>query len=977
LAFSAKYRIKTISDIYGIVTADFEKEGYAGSVTEFDGVAPNPIALQIGANSDNLFRPVLPSVCEVVFYMPEDFGSLELATDAPLTWRLSLYDGSSNIIWRGWVDPEQYQEAYTAVPYVVSVFASDGLEYLKAFEFEIKEGRATLFEQLIEALTPSGIALPFRESINIYDTLMDDGAADSPLVQATALYRSYQAIAEQPNCFEVLEAILAPFGARIFQWAGHWYVENITQKTATYTQRTYNSSGAYQSNASINPVVVLDKGEPDFRQFIEQSGQLTTQPPIRIAKVFFKTIAPAADTTISGFANASDWTNSTTLANWTKVNSPVISRESNTRSFDGVVDEFTLLISEAQSSLSNNKHIISQGIALTASTFDALRLSFWYNMFWPTNTLFGGKPIFYTQVQLSTGVDNYFWRGEWIKNQSVHIRIDPSNRNEWKKFETTISAIPEDGELRIRLFTLVRSSGTGTAIQIGGFRLTLAEQAELDTVFEIDLGAIAGNSTFNPYELEVFLADGPNISRPGALETSGVPTSEWNRKGKTDGISLKRLLIKQFISMYQRPTIKVQGTLKQIGLHVAPFHVIADNASISTRKYVMQQYTLGMNDGSGAIAYREIIDGDATVIFQQQISKTPPVQVTWPVRTDPQQPSDNQQLPSEGTFDFDLLGDVSGEPGTNVLNPSAIVEKPLLDYTGLSSDEIAINAVPDTPDAEGMTKTTITDLFTQWTTKATPIALDRIVISDSEDDEKLKVVTGVPLTMLGQGGAISGQAIVWDGAKWAAATVEGSKWTEVTNGIYRNGRVAIGTTTVGTSFNLDVAGKIRFKHTTFDSQLFIRDIGSGSGFGAYAAGAITLQRTGGVLDNQGVAFLFQGNEGANDFYGAIGGIKTSTATGNVILQSFVSGTAGINLEVTSAGGVLIQRKTGTDLNTRPSTEANSLQVAARLLTGNFTGTTARYWKLGERKAATTTLDTTQYITVEVNGVVYNLALATV
>jgi hypothetical protein len=46
-------------------------------------------------------------------------------------------------------------------------------------------------------------------------------------------------------------------------------------------------------------------------------------------------------------------------------------------------------------------------------------------------------------------------------------------------------------------------------------------------------------------------------------------------------------------------------------------------------------------------------------------------------------------------------------------------------------------------------------------------------------------------------------------------------------------------------------------------------------------------------------------------------------------------------------------------------------------TGNFTGTTARFWKLGERKAATVLLDTTQYITVEVNGVVYNLALATV
>lgn len=49
--------------------------------------------------------------------------------------------------------------------------------------------------------------------------------------------------------------------------------------------------------------------------------------------------------------------------------------------------------------------------------------------------------------------------------------------------------------------------------------------------------------------------------------------------------------------------------------------------------------------------------------------------------------------------------------------------------------------------------------------------------------------------------------------------------------------------------------------------------------------------------------------------------------------------------------------------------------AKNIQTTNFTGTTARQWKLGERKAATVAFDTTQYITVEVNGVTYNLALA--
>jgi hypothetical protein len=63
--------------------------------------------------------------------------------------------------------------------------------------------------------------------------------------------------------------------------------------------------------------------------------------------------------------------------------------------------------------------------------------------------------------------------------------------------------------------------------------------------------------------------------------------------------------------------------------------------------------------------------------------------------------------------------------------------------------------------------------------------------------------------MLGQGGATNGQAIVWNDAdgKWEAGTVEGSKWTEVANGIYRDGRVAVGEATVGTANQLSVRRK--------------------------------------------------------------------------------------------------------------------------------------------------------------------------
>jgi hypothetical protein len=240
----------------------------------------------------------------------------------------------------------------------------------------------------------------------------------------------------------------------------------------------------------------------------------------------------------------------------------------------------------------------------------------------------------------------------------------------------------------------------------------------------------------------------------------------------------------------------------------------------------------------------------------------------------------------------------------------------------------------------------------------------------------LKKIAGISPTQLLQAGATTGQVLKWDGAKWAPAAESGSKWTEVTNGIYRNGRVVIGSTTVGTAYQFEVNGKVLLSHTTFDGQVFERRLASG-GASVYAAGAISLNRTGGNANGYGPTFLFQGIPGTNDFYGSIGAIRTAAETGNLIFECRVSGTSGYNMEVLSGGGVFIGRKTGAAVATRPTTENDSLQVTNRILTGNFTGTTARYWKLGEQKAATVALDTTQYITVEVNGVVYNLALVTI
>jgi hypothetical protein len=967
LAFNTKYRVKTVSDIYGGVTIDFQKDGYSGSITEFEGVAPNAVVIRTGANTSDIANPILATRFEVVFVLQSDFAALEIATDEPFTWLVTVKDSSSNTIVVGWARPESYQEQYTAIPYTASVICSDGLDELKSFEYVEGTGLRTQWDMLRDAIEQTGIVLPYKESINIYSNGMATTTADSPLPQVQS---SAETLTEQ-NPFEVIDKILRPYFARIFQYGGFWHIENIDQKKGSYVERVYNSAGVYQSQSTINPLVTLSKSEPNFRAFVGQSAVLSTEPSIKEARVFFRSPASTPAGGIEGFSNAGDWTDSSTLANWTKNGSFTIAQRTINREVNSVLNEFAVELVGKQTSQSENKYIESTAFAVTQADFDSMTVGFDHRMNWPSIAILGGKPILYVQIELEAGADTYYWRNEWVLNNPFKIRIDPSSRNEWQSWETTISAVPADGDIKIRIYQLVKSgSDSSTFVQITAWKFQAEVDEVLDPFFEVDSGTTVGTFNFQPYELEVFFSDGNVTVRPGTLSlvSDGSLTTTWNRRGKTDNLNLKRLLLLQFLSLYNRPSIKIQGTLHQSGKQILPFNTIQDNSSISTRKYVMQQWEMGLSNGMGNVVYRELIPDDATVTYSFRLSEfgVVPIDVFTPFFP---------FIPNVPEFTIpNLNGDISGQFGVNNANPSLIVQKPELTIGTLKSSEIVINAVEDSLDVSELSKTTPKALFNAWAVKATPIATDKIVIIDSADSDELKVVTGVPLTMLGQGGATTGQAVVWDGAKWAAGTVEGSKWTAVTNGIYRNGRVAIGTTTVGTDKVLDVVGKTRLKGTTFDSNVFIRDVGSSSTLGLFTTGLISINRSSALLNGQGVGWIFQENESASDFLGGFGAVKRGTSTADIVFQTWVSGVGGNSLIIRSAGGVYIGRESATFEST---VEANSLQVKNRLLTSNFTGTTARYWKLGERKAATVLLDTTQYITVEVDGTVYNLALATV
>lgn len=96
-----------------------------------------------------------------------------------------------------------------------------------------------------------------------------------------------------------------------------------------------------------------------------------------------------------------------------------------------------------------------------------------------------------------------------------------------------------------------------------------------------------------------------------------------------------------------------------------------------------------------------------------------------------------------------------------------------------------------------------------------------------------------------------------------------------------------------------------------------------------------------------------------------------------------SGDANLSIYRTAAAGGILLAPTGGNVLIGTTTDGGQkLQVngaatfAGSVTTGTPSGGTAGAWKLGVRVAATTTLDTTQYLQVDIGGTLYKVALVT-
>lgn len=267
----------------------YERE-YTGAVVEVNYGDRSPFMLnkpKQGQVNDK-FYPVHPTNATLRLVAEEDYQFLPLFTQDNKKFRVvyETDEGSGfTPIWQGFIIPSVYREDFIATPYTVEIQIADNVKSLETEPFtdddsNLLTGSMKLIKVIAFILKKTGLSLKIRSGVNIFEENHTTAATDDPLDQTyidVACYRDSEG--EPFNCWQVLEAILRPFGARIYQYDNQWIIEEIDRATSEYAYRVFTTDGDYESNSTFDPLVdVKNRSLSDRAAFVNRDQSLEVVP---------------------------------------------------------------------------------------------------------------------------------------------------------------------------------------------------------------------------------------------------------------------------------------------------------------------------------------------------------------------------------------------------------------------------------------------------------------------------------------------------------------------------------------------------------------------------------------------------------------------------------------------------------------------------------------------------------------------------
>jgi hypothetical protein len=236
------------------------QRGYEGAVIERLSLK-GALSIEYDGNVRNKYQAVFGSSATINLYAESRLDFVDLYSSDDRRNRVEVYKDDT-VFWKGWLIADYYEDPYVrASSYGITLRAVDGLgdlqqsfyQTVEKFPFEGLETQMTIVRRCLEK---TGLSLPMRTGINVYESRVSTGDEDDPLVQTYVDNRAYHLHDDDDplSHFEVLERNLMPYGARIFQSQGNWWILNVNEMLHDVRIRNYTEEGVFDSATVYSPV---------------------------------------------------------------------------------------------------------------------------------------------------------------------------------------------------------------------------------------------------------------------------------------------------------------------------------------------------------------------------------------------------------------------------------------------------------------------------------------------------------------------------------------------------------------------------------------------------------------------------------------------------------------------------------------------------------------------------------------------------
>jgi hypothetical protein len=293
--YDVKYRIE-YKDVNGFDSKiDILERGYSGAVTNVNSGAV-PFRLEYKGDGNDQYKSIVPSIALIT--LRSTAGQFEeIFTSDDRKYQVKFYKdlGAGFLLkWMGYCLPEFYSEPYLGGSFEVTITATDGLAELEDIDFLDSNGNQYKTDMpaikiISEILKTTSLGINIRSCVNIFEEDMDEAATDDPLAQVYVDVRMFYNDKKEPKDMKfVLSALLEPFGARIFQSRGAWWIQRIeytVQEDIVY--REFTTEGVYSSNGTLTTLYKLSNatdtdravftGQSQVRSFIRNYGYFAVE----------------------------------------------------------------------------------------------------------------------------------------------------------------------------------------------------------------------------------------------------------------------------------------------------------------------------------------------------------------------------------------------------------------------------------------------------------------------------------------------------------------------------------------------------------------------------------------------------------------------------------------------------------------------------------------------------------------------------